>query len=1047
MSPVGVVSSPLRRWSLVAAIGAVYVVAAKLGLAFAFLHPSATAVWPPAGIALAALLLFGVEMWPAVFAGAFLVNATTAGSVATSLGIALGNTLEAVIAARLIARLATGRHAFAHPLHIFTFTILAALAAVVSATVGVTSLALGGYAPWNQFGSVWLTWWLGNIAGDLTVAPLILLWADAGWRELRHRWAEAALLLIGAALVGTIVFGGILPGSLANDPLAFLCIPMLMWAAFRFGPAEAATTIALVSAIAVTGTIRGYGPFVGTTPNASLLLLQGFMTTIAVTILPVAALVRERRAIAEERATLLVREQGARTVAEGRQRVSEELARVARSLAATLDVTAVGERIVETVLPLFNARAAGLRLLAPDGALVGVAFAGGMRQAFPPGHVLPPGPTSVSACAIAAGAPAWSEDVFADPRLSLAADVREGMAGAGDAAVLAVPLRTKGETIGALSIADRRGRRFTAAEAEMLQAFADHAAVAVENARLYQDATRQRHESDVIAALAAEISGALDLDHVLLRVTEAAASLCEGDFARTAFREPGAETMTFRFAVGTRGSVADYAHVRVLAGKGLGGLVMTTGQPYRTADVAHDPHLHPDYRWMAEAEGSRAVMVVPIRAEGRVEGLIYVNRRTSRPFTERDEQVCLRLADQASIAIRNSRLFAAERAARAEADAANRAKDQFLAMLSHELRTPLNAIMGWARMLRNPRLDEARKTHAMEVIERNTRLQAQLINDLLDVSRIIAGKLELERYPVDLVPIIQEAVEALRGDVEAKALTLTMATDAATGEVLGDPLRLNQVVVNLLSNAIKFTPRGGRIEVGLARQGGYARLSVRDSGEGIEPALLPNIFEPFQQADSSSSRVHQGLGLGLAIVRQLVEFQGGTVHAESAGKGQGATFVVDLPIVALRWPGGLTRGTERRGEPAGARPRLDGRRVLVVDDHADARELVGLVLREHGARVTLAASTAEALEFLARDEFDVLVSDLAMPEADGYALIAAVRAMTEASQRPRPWAVALTAYTNTDTRERVLAAGFDSHATKPIDPEELIELIAKLPPA
>jgi CheY-like chemotaxis protein len=340
-------------------------------------------------------------------------------------------------------------------------------------------------------------------------------------------------------------------------------------------------------------------------------------------------------------------------------------------------------------------------------------------------------------------------------------------------------------------------------------------------------------------------------------------------------------------------------------------------------------------------------------------------------------------------------------------------------------------------MLRNPRLDEMQKAHAVDVIERNARLQTQLINDLLDVSRIVAGKLELEQFPLDLVPLVQEAIEAVRADVEAKSLALVVELDPGTGEVSGDPMRLQQVVTNLLSNAVKFTPPGGRLEVRLVREAGHARLTVADSGEGIDADVLRHIFEPFLQADTSTRRTHQGLGLGLAIVRQLVEAHSGHVHAESAGRGQGATFVVELPIVAVRAPH-VAGAPERRG---GAGSRLDGLRVLVVDDQSDAREIVGLVLRERGAEVHLAGSVAEALDLLGQRPIDVLVSDLAMPGADGYDLIRAVRASGEAPIR----AVALTAYTGHEVRERAIAAGFAAHATKPLNPEDLVELIAKLP--
>ena len=1027
----------LRRVSLLAAIAAAYFLAGKLGLQyFASVHASASPVWPPAGIALAALLLLGSRVWPAIFLAAFLVNVTTAGSVLTSLGIATGNTLEGLVGARLVARFAGGRRVFERPADVFTFLLVAAMpSAGVSATIGVTTLSLAGYAPWSAYNTIWATWWLGDVAGDVVVVPMLLLWSrQRGLGPLAARPIEAALLLASLLGVSEVVFGGALPFATKTYPIEFLTIPVLLWAAFRFGPREAATAILLLSGLAIAGTLRGLGPFAGGTPNESLLLLQAFMGTMAATILPVATLVWDRRRVEDERVALLAREQIARAEAEARRRVAEELAGVARSFTETLNVADVGARVVEVVLGSFGVRASGLRLLAPDGSLVGVAFGGGMKEAFRPGHVLPGGNVSVSGLAVAQGAAAWTENIFADERLATADDVRRGMIAAGDAAVLAVPLRVKGQIIGALSVADRTGRRFTAVDAETLQAFADQAAVAVDNARLYEEAMRQRREFDVLAALAAEINRSLDLDRVLQQVAEAALALCNADVVHLALGEPGADGLRLRLAVGSRARLG--ADLRL--GPGPGGQVLVTGRPYRTADARQDAAVHPDHQSVIDAEGIRSAMIVPIPGEDTVEGLIYVSRRAVRPFGEHEERVCRRLADHAAIAIRNSRLFAGERAARAEANAANRAKDHFLATLSHELRTPLNAIIGWLRMLRNPRLDEAQKTRAVDVIERNARLQAQLINDLLDVSRIIAGKLELEKYPIDLVLVVQEALEAIRGDVEAKALGLNAGLDPGTGEVLGDPTRLQQVVSNLLSNAVKFTPPGGRIAVGLAREGVHARLSVSDSGEGIDPQVLPHVFEPFQQADSTTTRAHQGLGLGLAIVRQLVEAHGGRVRAESAGRGRGATFVVELPIIAVR--ASLAAGGAAPRE-RGARARLDGLRVLVVDDHGDAREVLGLVLRERGAVVHLAAGVAEALEVLNRAAVDVLVSDLAMPGADGYELIAAVRAARGAAIP----AVALTAYTGREVRERALAAGFAAHATKPLNPEDLIELIAKLP--
>jgi signal transduction histidine kinase/integral membrane sensor domain MASE1/CheY-like chemotaxis protein/putative methionine-R-sulfoxide reductase with GAF domain len=1020
-------------------LAALYYLAGTIALThFATLHASASPVWPPAGIALAAFLLLGHAAWPAIFAGAFLVNVTASGAIVTSLMIAVGNTAAGLLGAQLAERWANGARAFERASDVFRFLGLAAApSAALSATVGVLALAAAGAVAWQVIGLVWLTWWLGDLAGELVVTPVVLLWSGPGAvAALRRRPLETSALVLGLAAVGTAVFAGAGPFATRAYPLAFLTIPALVWAAFRFGPVGAAGAMLLTFALAVYGTLRGAGPFAMASANESLLVLQGFMVVMAGTVLPMAALVWDREDVEQERTQLLAHAQAAQREAEERRRIAEEFAGLARSLTETLDIDAIGRRVVEAVLALFGARASGLRLLNADGGLVGVAFGGAMKDAYPPGHVLPGGPASVSGLAVGQRAAAFTDDVFTDARLQVAEDLRAKMLTAGDAAVLAVPLRAKGQIIGALSIADRRGRRFTQAEADMLQVFADQVAVAVENARLFEEAMQQRRESDVIAALAADINRALDVDRVLQRVAEAVVALCSADVSRIALHDAEADTMSFRVGVGI-GAVAPAADVRLRPGQGIGGWVMTTGRPYRSADVAEDPKRHPDFQPMIDAGSFRSVMIVPIHGESGVEGLICVGRRTVRPFNEREEMICQRLAAHAAIAVRNSRLFAAERDARAEAHAANRAKDHFLATLSHELRTPLNAMLGWLRMLRNPRLDDVQKTHAVDVIERNARLQTQLINDLLDVSRIVAGKLDLEAFPLDLVPVVQEAIEAVRADVEAKSLVLASELDPRTGEVNGDPMRLQQVVTNLLSNAVKFTPAGGHLDVRLSREGGHARLTVTDSGEGIDPEVLRHIFEPFLQADTSTRRTHQGLGLGLAIVRQLVEAHGGRVHAESDGRGLGARFVVELPIVAVRTPR-VGAPPERRG---GNGSRLDGLHVLVVDDQSDAREVVGLVLRERGAEVHLAGSVAEALAVLHAQTIDVLVSDLAMPGADGYDLIRAVRA-----ERERPIrAVALTAYTDHEVRERAMAAGYAAHATKPLNPDDLVELIAKLP--
>jgi signal transduction histidine kinase/ActR/RegA family two-component response regulator len=374
----------------------------------------------------------------------------------------------------------------------------------------------------------------------------------------------------------------------------------------------------------------------------------------------------------------------------------------------------------------------------------------------------------------------------------------------------------------------------------------------------------------------------------------------------------------------------------------------------------------------------------------------------------------------------------------------SQAKDRFLAVLSHELRTPLNAMLGWAQLLRDGRLGAEASKRALEVIERNTRLQAQLIEDLLHVSRIISGKVELDRHPLGLAPVIDAAVDAQRPSLEAKGIRLDMALDPAAGLVSADPDRFGQVVANLLSNAIKFTPAGGRIEVRLEPTDHGVQLTVADSGIGIRPDVLPFIFDRFRQADSSQTREYTGLGLGLAVVRHLVLLHGGSVEAVSSGEGQGATFTVclpALPAVDARDEGLYSPLVEARARrPI---PSLDGVRVLIVDDEADARELFRRVLEQHMIEVADASSAHEALVALKRWKPDVLISDLGMPRESGYDLIRKVRRLTPDEGGSTP-AVAVTAYAQAEEGQLALAAGFQLHVPKPVEPTALALAVAQL---
>jgi signal transduction histidine kinase/ActR/RegA family two-component response regulator len=385
-----------------------------------------------------------------------------------------------------------------------------------------------------------------------------------------------------------------------------------------------------------------------------------------------------------------------------------------------------------------------------------------------------------------------------------------------------------------------------------------------------------------------------------------------------------------------------------------------------------------------------------------------------------------------------------EQAARLEAEAANKAKDEFLAVVSHELRTPLGAILIWTQLLRQERVDEGTVARALGIIERSTKTLAQLLDDLLDVSRIVSGKIRLEPRSVDLPSVLQVAVEAAQPAAEQKGVVIAAVLERPLLPVSGDPVRLQQVVSNLLSNAIKFTPAGGRIDVRLDRVGPGARIRVSDTGMGIRPDFLPYIFEHFRQADTTSTRENRGLGLGLAISRHLVQLHGGTIEAESAGEGQGSSFTVTLPLMEAAVAALLSE----EAPPDDAivtfqRDGLAGLKVLVVDDAEDAREALSVLLGHYGARVTAVGSVDEALDVLERDRPHVLLSDIAMPDEDGYTLIRKVRSLDAARGGLVP-AAALTAYATPEDRLKALHAGYHDHLPKPVDPAVLVETVASL---
>jgi PAS domain S-box-containing protein len=391
-------------------------------------------------------------------------------------------------------------------------------------------------------------------------------------------------------------------------------------------------------------------------------------------------------------------------------------------------------------------------------------------------------------------------------------------------------------------------------------------------------------------------------------------------------------------------------------------------------------------------------------------------------------------------------LLSAERAARSESERIGRMKDEFLATLSHELRTPLSAILGWAQLLKHDTADTVMLEEGLEVIERNARLQTQLIADLLDMNRIISGKLRLDVQQVDLASVVSAALDSVRPSAELKQIRLHRVLDPLSGPVSGDPSRLQQVVWNLLSNAIKFTPKGGRVEVLLERINSHVEITVSDTGQGIAVEFLPHVFDRFRQADSSTTRHQGGLGLGLAIVKQLVELHGGCLSAKSPGEGQGTTFSVALPLAITRHePERHQYPSRTNGEPTVDFERLSlkGAKILVIDDESDARELIKRLLIDRGAHVVAADSADRGLELIQSEKPDLVLSDIGMPEKDGYEFIRAVRKLPPDGGGRTP-AVALTAFARSEDRTRAMMAGYQVHLSKPVEAQELIATVASL---
>lgn len=631
-------------------------------------------------------------------------------------------------------------------------------------------------------------------------------------------------------------------------------------------------------------------------------------------------------------------------------------------------------------------------------------------------------------------------------------------------AFTASPIREDGRTVG--TIIEVRGLENERLERERRER------AEAERERLLEAERGAREESETIRRLGQLFAAELDLQRIVQAVTDAATELTHARFGSFFYNVIDAAGGSYTLYTLSGVPRSAFAHFPMPRATDLFGPTFRGEGTVRIANVRHDDRYGRNSPYYGMPEGHLPVvsyLAVPvISRSGEVLGGLFFGHDDEGVFTERHERIVEGLAAQAAIAIDNARLFISVQRERTraeevaadnerllrEAEEANRAKDEFLATVSHELRTPLTAILGWVRLLSSGSLDADDERRAVETIERNAEAQAQIIDDILDISRILSGRFRIESRPVDVAQVVAQALESLQPTATARSVTMNRMIDSGAGFVYGDPDRIQQIVWNLGSNAVKFTPKGGRVSVGVRRVGSAVEIVVADNGKGIAPELVPHVFDRFRQADSSSTRREGGLGLGLAIVKQLVEIHGGTVSVESAGEGRGASFSVVLPVAATSTDAGMSTSLDDSIDcSAGAaaeRPlgkgltSLRGMKVLVVDDEEDTREMLAKVLTMSEAEVTLASSALDALGVLEHLAPSVLLSDIGMPDVDGIELIRRVRAMErETGRRPTP-AVALSAYARSEDRLRALAAGFQMHLPKPVEPAELTAVMRSL---
>ena len=941
------------------AVAVVYFALGALGARLSPTGAQSPLARAPAGVALAALLIGGYRLWPAVAVGALATSLWQGATPLVACGIAAASTIEALFGAFALRRVRGFRSALDRFQDVVSLAVLgAAVAPALGATLGVAAFALGSGLPVEALGRVWITWWIGNGLGALLVAPALLAWsASPAARARPARLVEAAALGLGLIALSALVFT-----QRADVPTSYpilrpylLFLP-LIWAALRFGVRGSATGMLIVGVAAVWGTSTGHGQFVHDGAANSLIAADLYLSVLSLAMLTLGAVVTEW---------------------ERSRRLLDKSESVLRSvLDGTTDAVYVKDRSGHYVMMNApGARLFGLPSDAVTGKEAAALFSADEARAL----------VAHDHLVMESG-----EAHDSDEQLTIGGQTRVYH-------TTKAPYRDgEGRILGIIGISrDITARRRAERELSELQErrrvekelreLDEQARLAVEAAHL---GTWLWHlkSGDVTSSIPCKLVHGLPLDE-------------------------------------------EVSYPRFLATIHPDDRANVDRQLKRAIDE------HASYR-----EEHRAVWPDGSVHWVAVSGSVFYDEAGA---PERMLGVSMDITAQKRADLEHVELLRRERAARAEAQAAGSAKDEFLAMLSHELRTPLQSMLGWTQMLRRKRVDQRTAEKGLETIERNVKTQAQLIEDLLDISRIVAGTIRVDRLPMKLQPVVEAAMATAMSPAAAKSIRLEATIDPLVGEVLGDHDRLEQVVSNLLGNAVKFTPRGGRIAVRLERDGEAVKLTVEDSGRGISPEFLPHVFERFRQAESTTRRSHGGLGIGLSIVHHLVGLHGGTVTATSRGESQGATFAVTLPLAIAAPPSAAQRARMSRPTPTSTDTALVGARVLVVDDDPDTCELLTMVLRDAGAEAKAVTSARDAWREIASFQPDLLVSDIGMPGDDGYALIRQVRER-EAAEGGHVPAVALTAFASRADREQALSLGFEEHIAKPVSPADLMRTAAKL---